>query len=181
MVISQQDAVAALRDVELTQARTRDASAYLIGSRHLFLWGAIWIVGYTLMGLLAPRTWGLVWLVLDVAGVGGALLLKRGTGQGGDFAKWFGAFVAIFLFIVATYVVMGPFHAAQYQMYPILVVALIYALVGTWRLPRYVWIGAAIFVLAMIGFVFLKPWLPFWLAFVGGGGLIVGGLWLRRA
>lgn len=66
-------------------------------------------------------------------------------------------------------------------MYPTLVLALVYALVGTWRLQRYLWIGAGIFVLAMIGFVFFKPWLTFWFALVGGGSLILGSLWLRRA
>ena len=32
----------------------------------------------------------------------------------------------------------------------------------------------------MIGFVYAKPYLPFWIAASGGGGLILGGLWMRR-
>ena len=32
----------------------------------------------------------------------------------------------------------------------------------------------------MAGFVYAKPWLPFWIAAAGGGGLILGGLWMRR-
>ena len=34
--------------------------------------------------------------------------------------------------------------------------------------------------LSLIGFFFLQPWLAYWLAGVGGGGLVLG-VWLRRA
>jgi hypothetical protein len=47
-------------------------------------------------------------------------------------------------------------------------------------LPRYVAIGAIMFLVTMIGFVYTKPFLPFWIAVSGGGGLVLGGLWMRK-
>jgi hypothetical protein len=46
---------------------------------------------------------------------------------------------------------------------------------------RFVGIGLAIFAASLIGAMFFQPWLCFWLAGVGGGGLVLGGLWLGRA
>jgi hypothetical protein len=51
---------------------------------------------------------------------------------------------------------------------------------GLLGLPRYLAIGAIMFLVTMIGFVYAKPYLPFWIAAAGGGGLILGGLWMRR-
>jgi hypothetical protein len=38
-----------------------------------------------------------------------------------------------------------------------------------------------VFAASLVGYFFFQPWLAFWMAAVGGGGLFVGGLWLRRA
>jgi hypothetical protein len=59
-------------------------------------------------------------------------------------------------------------------------VGLVYTLMGSIRRTRIMWIGMAVFVLTLVGYAFLRPVLPFWLAAVGGGGLILGGLWMRR-
>jgi hypothetical protein len=53
--------------------------------------------------------------------------------------------------------------------------------VGIAYAPRYLWIGASMFAASLIGYFFFQPWLTFWMAAAGGGGLFVGGLWLRRA
>jgi hypothetical protein len=65
--------------------------------------------------------------------------------------------------------------------YPGLMTGLVYAGVGIAFAPRYLWIGAAVFVASLVGFFFFHPWLAYWMAAVGGGGLLLSGLWLRRA
>jgi hypothetical protein len=68
-----------------------------------------------------------------------------------------------------------------YLVFPALITALVYVLLGgLLGLPRYLAIGAIMFLVTMIGFVYAKPFLPFWIAAAGGGGLILGGLWMRR-
>jgi hypothetical protein len=186
MAISREDAVAALRDVEEAQTRTRLARAYRVGSPHLILWGVIWIIGYALTGLVPSRDLSLIWPSLCFLGVIIGVVLRRRGGlalaqTGEPTWRWWAAWVAILCFSVATYAVMKPVNPAQYQVYPALIISLIYMLAGAWGATRYLGIGAGVFALALIGFFFLGPWLPYWMAVVGGGALILGGVWLRRA
>ena len=95
--------------------------------------------------------------------------------------RWTAQALAIVLFMYATYLVFPVTSTAQALTFPALMVAFMYALVGSVRLTRMLWIGAALFALTIGGFVFLKPYVAFWLAAVGGGSLVAGGLWLRSA
>jgi hypothetical protein len=58
--------------------------------------------------------------------------------------------------------------------------ALVYTMIGLW-LPRYLWLGATIFVSAMAGYLLFAPWIFYWIAATGGGALLLSGFWLRRA
>ena len=57
------------------------------------------------------------------------------------------------------------------------------------RQGAYIWITtnilnvlvAAIIALTLIGYFFVGDAFDLWMAFVDGGGLIVGGLWMRRS
>ncbi|TQF39737.1 hypothetical protein UNPF46_12005 [Bradyrhizobium sp. UNPF46] len=41
-------------------------------------------------------------------------------------------------------------------------------------------IGLGVTALTLIGYVYIGEAFPLWMAFVNGGGLILGGLWMRR-
>jgi hypothetical protein len=85
------------------------------------------------------------------------------------------------LFACAVYVVFAPTRPEPFLVLPALLLGLVYVVAGVWKMQRLAWIGAAVFLLTMAGYLLLQPWLSFWIAGVGGGGLILGGLWLRRA
>jgi hypothetical protein len=191
MVISSTEAAEALRDIAQTDRRTRVSGAYHVASPHLILWGLIWAAGYTACGLTPPEQWGLVWLPLIAVGVIGAFMLGMRTSAGNKGAAAGGAgfavgksmilALAIGLFIGSVYFVFQPASPLPYLVFPALITALIYVLLGALiGLPRYTAIGAIVFLVAMVGFVYAKPMLPFWIAAAGGGGLILGGLWLRK-
>lgn len=188
MGISKTEAASALADIESTAGRGRLLKGYQIGGPILMVWGAVWALGYTAMGVLEPERWGLAWLVLDAVGVVATVLLSRrarGTPQGAAKAargwKMMASVVAILAFIAATFTVFRPTSLDPAIAFPGLVAGLVYAGVGIAFAPRYLWIGASVFVATLIGWFFFQPWLVFWMAAVGGGGLFVGGLWLRRA
>lgn len=191
MVISSTEAAEALRDIAQTDRRTRVSGAYHVASPHLILWGLVWAAGYTGSGLVPPEQWGLVWLPLILVGVIGAAALgmraaARGeatasNAPGYSISKSVTLALAIALFIGATYFVFQPVTPLPYLVFPALITALIYVLLGALLgLPRYVAIGAIMFLVTMAGFVYAKPYLPFWIAVAGGGGLILGGLWMRK-
>lgn len=187
MGISRTEAASALTDIERTAGRSRELKGYQIAGPILMVWGVIWALGYAGMGLLPTAQWGLVWLTLDVLGVVATLLLSyRGAGgkaaaQTGTGWKTAASIVTIGAFIAATYVVFRPTTIEPAIVYPGLVTGLVYAGVGIAFAPRFLVIGAAVFVATLVGFFVFQPWLAFWMAAVGGGGLFVSGLWLRSA
>lgn len=180
MSLSQQDALSALNDVEAANARARASQANRAGAPYLLIWGAIWVVGYVLTGVLPVHLIGPMWLALGLGGAGAMMLLRKGRGLAGSGTSRLAVFFAIGAFVAATYWVMRPTQSEQYAVFPPMIVGLIYMLMGSLRRTRILWVGAALFVLTLIGYAFLKPVLPFWLAAVGGGGLILGGLWMRQ-
>ena len=50
--------------------------------------------------------------------------------------------------------------------------------IGLWRGLRYVISGMAVVALTLIGFFYIGP-IFFWFAAVGGGAMILTGLWFR--
>ena len=188
MGISKTEAASALADIESTTGRGRLLKTYQVGGPILMIWGVVWAAGYTAMGVLPPERWGLAWLVLDVIGIVATVLLSRrargialGGAKAGQGWKTVAGVLTILVFIAATFTVFRPTSLDPAMVFPGLVAGLVYSGVGIAFAPRYLWIGASVFAATLIGWFFFQPWLAFWMAAVGGGGLFVGGLWLRRA
>jgi hypothetical protein len=185
MSISPADAQSALRDVDATQARVHNAIAYHHAAPHLILWGVIWVIGYVATGLSSGPQIGWVWLVLVILGTLGSFGLGmrsfRAVGAGRTAVTAPIAAALIYVFFLATYSVFRSSEPAAYLLFPALVTGLVYTLLGMVRMHRMMWVGGAIMLLSYAGYLFFAPYLAFWIAGVGGGGLIVSGLWLRSA
>lgn len=185
MSISKSDAAISLQEVDDVGRRTRRVGGYAVASPHLILWGAIWLVGYTGSGLTNPSSWGLVWMPLVFVGaLGGALLARRsqarGVARGAVASRSLGLALAIAIFFASIYAVFRPVSIAPYLMLPVLFTALMYVAIGLYGWPRFGWIGLAVFLLSMGGYLLAPQWLPFLLGLAGGGGLMLGGFWLRK-
>jgi hypothetical protein len=58
---------------------------------------------------------------------------------------------------------------------------LLYAIAGLWLGYAFVLIGVGISILTLIGYFYVGgEAFSLWMAFVNGGGLLLGGLWMRR-
>ncbi len=75
---------------------------------------------------------------------------------------------------------MRPHGMAMGAFVPMLIAAF-YTIVGMWAGWRFSAIGIGLAVLTMAGFFLLNAHFLLWMAVVGGGALIVTGLWLRSA
>lgn len=190
MSISPTQAAAAIEEIERTEARTRLARGYGEASPHLILWGLIWMVGYGACAVLPPARWGLIWLPLVLVGTAGSAwfgsrgrLGSRGRGDSASGALGRAALMAmaIGVFMFSAYFVFRPAEPAPYLLFPSLIAGLVYCLAGAMtRMARFIWIGGAIFVLTMAGYVAAPQWTAVWAALGGGGGLVLDGLWLRK-
>lgn len=188
MNISKDDAARALSEIAHTQGRSNALTGYRIAGPILILWGVIWMVCYAAMGVLHPPQWTYVWLPADVIGIIATLIMSRsGKAAAGapTEAKWGWRVVAyIALGTIACsgiFLMFRPSDAHVYMAFPGLVTGLIYAAIGIWRMPRYIWVGAVVIAASLIGFFYFPSILAFWMAVTGGGGLIVSGLLFRRA
>jgi hypothetical protein len=177
MALSRQDAAAALHDIEQAQARSASLENYHRAAPHFMIWGVLWAVAYTLNDIYPLRS-GAIWSVVVPIGVIAGLLAMRGQNE----RTWRYAAVigAIFIFIVATVVVMWPVNARQVAAFIPLLVALTYVLKGIWSGIRYVGLGIAVSACTLLGFFLVKDHFFLWMAVVGGGSLILASIWFRR-
>jgi len=182
MPITHVEAQEALRDIARTGRASATAHGYQHASPHLIVWGAIWAFGY---GLSYSR-WqysGAVWPVLSLIGVAASFWIgwQSRSAQSEHYDWRFAATaLAVFAFIAALFAIMPPRTDAQLGAFFPILVALFYAIVGIWtRGTRILLTGMAVAALTLVSYFLLPQYFALLMAGVGGGGLILGGLWLR--
>jgi hypothetical protein len=182
MPILPQEAVSALHDIEHTERHSATSYGYQRSAPHLFLWGVIWIVGYT-AAYFRPH-WYPLWIVLIAAGVLGSYWIGRrshATHSPGMGWRYGATVFAVCLFIEALFAIFPPKSTAQVDAFFPLLIALWYALLGIWaRASRMTVLGLVLGLLVFGGYFWLLHYFALWMAGVGGGALILGGFWLRK-
>lgn len=182
MNITPTEAADALRDIDQSATHSRQLKGYRHAAPYFFMWGLIWIVGYTATGISPANAW--LWMPLAAGGATGSFIIGRfqARPQANRVSPvrvgltW----AAVTAFYVAVLLVMRPHELNQFSAFPALLAAVIYALIGVWFLPRWLWLGLGIFVATLAGYYLLAPWFSFWMAAVGGGGLFLTGFWMRK-
>ena len=187
MTLSPDQAAQSLQEIDQTGRRSASAYGYAHASPFFILWGLVWIVGYGGTGLLPPHLTSYLWAVADGAGILGSIWIGRRMASQGNATekglfryRFLGVFFIVALFITGVMLVMGPTTGEQGGAFAALLVALLYGLVGLWQGLRFLITGAVIAVLTLAGFFYLHAHFFTWMAAVGGGALILAGLWLRK-
>lgn len=180
-MIANQEAASVLKEAEATERRSRQAYNYSVGAPHLFIWGAAWIAGYG-GSALAGDAANWIWAGVIVLGSAASFLVGRAR-HGADYA--FGRRLAllgvVYAFSAALFVVFQPLSGSQVAAYWPLLIAALYAGFGLWIGMRFIVMGAILAAATLGGYFFLPHHFLLWMAFVGGGALILGGIWLRQA
>jgi hypothetical protein len=187
MTIGREDAAQALKAAEDAAGRSERMHGYRGASGFLILWGVVWAimdVGY----FLGPQTGNWLSLAGDVVGVAGSVLLgmrmrRRGSGRSpvrGVTGALLIAF-AIGLFGLGISEVAPVQTAAQGQAIAGLAVGCVYMALGAGQGLRIAAVGLGMVALTLGGWVFAREQFMLWMAFAGGGGLVLSGLWLRTA
>jgi len=183
MPISQNDAADALRDIDQTAQRSSRLYGYRMMSPHLIVWGCIWAAGYG-ASYVRPE-WYAVWPVLVTVGMVASFWFgSRTKPQGAAEFQWryVATFAAIAAFITAVFMILPPVTGAQSGAFFPMLVGLAYTLIGVWsRGLRMLITGVALTALTLFGFFYLQQYFSLWMAVVGGGGLVLGGIWLKAA
>jgi len=181
--IDSSEAASALSDIDSIVRRVRQSRIYDLTSRMLILWGALTFVGY-LVTWLSPRHAGYAWVAVYVAGTAGwALISALNRARSGIRSFDIRIFVAFLLFIAFGIFScrLGHFTPRQMGTFWPLYFMMVYTIAGLWVGLAFVSIGLSIIALTLIGYFFVGEAFDLWMAFVNGGGLMLGGLWMRRS
>jgi len=185
--IGRDEAAQALRDAEAAAERSVSAVGYQRSSGYLILWGVVWGVGNLAAYFSAPRA-NLIWFVLSLAGVVGSAVLgwrgrKLDRATGGRNAALMSLLIAAAIAGFGAGVgVVSPFHSfAQSEAVICLAVGAAYMVLGSRTGLRMSAVGFVIMVATVVGWVYARDQFFLWMAVAGGGGLILGGVWMRKA
>jgi hypothetical protein len=181
--IDPKEAASALSDIESIARRVRQSTMYRLSSLLTILWGVLVFAG-DIASFLWPGSAGLIWISVYVVGIAGSFVISAaGYSRTGVRTVDVRMLLAYLLFIAFGLFCcwLGHFTAARQigTFWPIYFM-LVYSIVGLWVGYTFVAIGLSITALTLIGYFFVGDWFEPWMAVVNGGGLILGGLWMRR-
>ncbi|HET7585180.1 MAG TPA: hypothetical protein VFK13_09735 [Gemmatimonadaceae bacterium] len=181
MSLSSNEAAATLRDIESTQRRSANAFGYRMAAPHLILWGIIWALGYGVTAV--HREWSILWIALTIMGVVASTWIgvrTSHTARGHVDPRPLATVAAVALLIASLFAILHPLTGAQISAFFPIVVGFAYALIGIWTGgARTLITGVVIVALTLVGFFALPSIFTIWMAIVGGGALVLGGVWLR--
>jgi len=190
------EARAALAQVDQVLAQTRHAIRQGISAPLLMLWGCIWIVAdVTTQFDHQAMNW--LWSVLDLVGIVGWVWIFRSHRHRVKSSRgWrYGAFWGILFFYAILWmnllvpadwpktnqewIAFEPeFRRMTAYMHTVPMFA--YVVGGLWLDPFFIWLGAVVTALIVIGFCFVHEYFYLWLAVSGGGALVVSGVFIKK-
>jgi hypothetical protein len=182
--IDPKQAALALSDIDAIVHRVRQSRIYDIASLMLILWGALVFSGNVASYLWPPKA-GYIWIAVNVVGVAGSFAVgaftRRRMSVPSFDSRMAAAFALFFAFGILWSVGLAHFTPRQLGVFWATYFMMIYTIGGLWVGPAFVAIGLGVTALTMIGYFFAGEMFDLWMACVNGGGLILGGLWMRRS
>lgn len=183
-MIDSKEASAALADIDDIVQRVKQSQLYELASLAAMWWGVLVFAG-NVVTWLWPVYAVYAWPAVDIVGVGGLVAIRLLAPSQAHAANFdFRLLLVFVLFFAFGYIctnVLGHFGPRELGAFWPIYFMLFYMLAGLWFGHAFVAIGLGITALTLIGFFTIGEAFPLWMAFVNGGGLILGGLWMRRA
>jgi hypothetical protein len=181
--IDPREAASALSDIEQIVRRVRQSTIYHLASLMLMMWGALIFAG-NIATEFWPRQGGYIWIAVNVAGCAGSFAIgafeSRRMRPGRFDLRMAAAFVLFFAFGILWSIALGHFTPRQLGAFWPTYFMMAYTIAGLWVGPAFVAIGLGVTALTLIGYFFSGEAFNLWMAVANGGGLILGGLWMRR-
>jgi hypothetical protein len=181
-MIDSQEARAALSDIEEMVRRVRQSQTYDLASLIMILWGVL-VFAANIVNWLWPQLGNEIWIGTNIVGALATLaIVYSRTGDHRFDIKMLVVYVLFFAFGYLCTKVLGHFTPRQLGAFWPIYFMLFYAIAGLWFGYAFIAIALVITVLTLIGYFYIVGWaFLLWMAFVNGGGLILGGLWMRRS
>jgi hypothetical protein len=182
--IDAKQAASALSEIDDIVRRVRQSRIYDLASQIMIMSGMLVFAG-NLANWARPRYGGYVWISVNALNVVGCAVISTfGYPRSGIRTfdvRMLIAFLLFFAFGFLCTTVLGHFTPRQMGTFWPIYFMLLYIIAGLWVGQAFVVIGLGISALALVGYFLIGDWFDLWMAFVDGGGLMLGGLWMRRS
>lgn len=178
------EAQLALDQIRLAAEQTRRAVARSGIGWIFVIWGCVWFVGYLGNQFLGGARAGMLWFALDILGgittaiVGMRTRRRVRTAYGWRVA---GVWLALMAYIGLLVWIAWPMPPERTVVFVTVAISFGYVFVGLWLSPVLLWTGLALTALAILGWLLMPAYLGYWIAFLGGGGLVGLGIYILRA
>jgi hypothetical protein len=185
--ISPTEAEEALNAIQTMMRKTRRSISSSGAYKFLILWGSIWMIGFLGSQFLPNEIASNVWIGLDIlGGILSAVIgirMKRGvrSSVSSVSGKRIGFFwLLLFLYCVAAVGVAWPVDGKQLAMFIILFVTVGWIAMGLLLSFASIWWGLVLLGISLVGYFLLPEYFYLIMAFLGGGGMIVLGIYVRN-
>lgn len=186
MDISQTEAEETLAAIQTVSRKTRHSLASGPFNVILIITGVIWLIGFTSTQFLPQEIVGYIWTGLSILGsiLGTILGFRRSKRVRSPSTAPVAKRVITFWLLLVCYgitviAIAKPTDGKQTTLMVILFIMIGWLATGLLFSFFLFWWVLPITALALIGYFFLPSIFYFWMAILGGGGMIVFGLYIR--
>jgi hypothetical protein len=183
MTIDPNEAAASLSDIASIERRTRETLIYARSSATMILWGLLVGGGYLISFLLMPTLHYAHWFAISFIGFAGSFFIhRRRTARDSRLGELLlTTELVLFGFGFVFLLLFWPVTPRQLSAFWPIVFMLGFVIGGIWLGRFFIYCGLAVTALTLAGYFWVPgAWFLPWMAVVNGGGMVAGGLWLRR-
>lgn len=194
--ISKAEAQLALNEINSVIGRTQKAIASGPAAPILMLWGLVWAIGYSITHF-KPELAGAAWMLLVFIGAAGSWWLgvslhspvkSPNDWKIGIFWLVLFGYANAWLLLLAPdalprgqeWMTKHPFTSNQIGAFFATVPMFAYVVGGLWFGRFFIWLGLLVTLLIFGGYFLLHNYFNLWMAFTGGGSLILAGAYMRK-
>ena len=186
MNISPSEAEEALAAIQTMTQKTRQSIASGSAYVSLIITGVVWLIGFTATQFLTPPLIVWIWIVTSIVGSALATFIGIRAGKRVRIAssavtgKRIATFwVLLILFAAAIIAVAHPTDGKQITLLIILLAMIGQMGMGLLLSFSATWWTVPVAAVALIGYFFALDWFFLWMGLLGGGTMIILGLYIR--
>ncbi len=186
MNISPNEAEEALAAIQRMTQKTRHSIASSGAHISLIVTGVVWLTGFMCAQFLSGEIVAYIWIGLSILGSALSTVLGFRMGKrirspsAAATAKQIGLiWLLLAVYCIAAIAIAQPTDGKQVTMFIVLFVMIGWLAMGLLLSFISVWPGLIIIALVLIGYFLLPGIFYLWMAILGGGGMIVLGLYIR--
>jgi hypothetical protein len=188
MTLDKSAAAHALAEIDESGRRSSSLYSYRRAAPYFIVAGLMWLVADLLLEF-SPFEKNWIWPVVSVVGTVAMILLTVfqtrpasaavTAGKKGMFWRIVAVWLAIFVFMVATFTIYGVSNGRQSHSFIGVFCGCLYVALGAYMGWRMVAVGVLLAALSLFGFFEVHQYYLAYMGLVGGSALIGSGLWLR--